>query len=268
MDQLVFTRYLYPRINVRESLLLALLDRNTNEALFWAYEYYFSGFKEGAWAYLESIYENFYKKENPELESKLFALERNDLLIGSIVSTLSTRNYQVNSFVKTYYSKKIRPIIYANSKFKFIVSFKESELDAYRTVLPDKDKPRLYLPSVCKYNIRNNCRDLFSTPYSDIKTELFYQWIFYASRSSIWLERIEDLGGKVNEEKEQVDFPNEELMEAFYDIWGIEPDEQPKEIIERCIGNSTAVQLSIDDFCEKYGGIIKILKNTIKLNGK
>jgi hypothetical protein len=268
MNQLIFTRYLYPRINVRESLLLALLDRNTNEALFWAYEYYFSGFEEGAWAYLESIYENFYKKENPELETKLFALERNDLLIGSIVSTLSTRNYQVNTFVKEYFSKKIRQIVHSQNKFRFIVSFKDSELDAYRTVLPDKDKPCIYLPSVCKYAIRNNCRELFKTPYSDIKTELFYQWIFYASRSPIWLSRIEEQGGKVNQEKEQVDFPSDELMEAFYDIWGIEPDEQPKEIVERCIGNSNEVQLSIDNFCEKYGGIIKILKNTLKPSHK
>jgi len=254
MDKLIFTRYLYPRTNVQESLLLSLLDSNRNEALFWAYEYYFSGFEQETWAYLLLIYENFYKTTNPDLAIKLFAItEKSDLLVGTIVSTLCTRNYQIVHFVSTYFSRKIPPIVHTSTKLKFIVLFKEEELKSYRTILPDENLPRLYLSSVCKYAIRNNTRIIFDTPYSDIKTELFYMWVYYASRSPVWLDRIEEFDGKVNHEKEQIEFPNSELMDAFYNLWGLEPDEQSKTTIEKCIGTSSLEQqLSIDDFCDYY----------------
>ena len=68
MENLVFTRYLYPKLDVKQSLLIALLDRNSNKALFWAYELYYSGFEEDLFEYIYNIYDSFYKLENHELE--------------------------------------------------------------------------------------------------------------------------------------------------------------------------------------------------------
>jgi hypothetical protein len=57
MEQIVFTRYLYPMVDVKQSLLLSLLDKNSNEALFWAYELFHSGFEENTFDYIYSIYD-------------------------------------------------------------------------------------------------------------------------------------------------------------------------------------------------------------------
>ena len=43
---MIYTRCLYDKKAVEFSLLIALLDRNREEALFWTYELYHSGFKE------------------------------------------------------------------------------------------------------------------------------------------------------------------------------------------------------------------------------
>jgi len=253
MEKLVFTRYLYPVIWVKQSLLLSMLEKNTKESLFWAYEIFYSGFEKDIFEYLEMIYENFYKSENLDIK-KLFSQPKNEFLLGTLIMTLCSRNYQICQFVKSYFSKDIEPLIHGVSKFKFIIQCKENDIVEYKTVLPEREKARFYLNIVCKYGIRTEYDTLFETPYSDIKSEFYYQWTYYASKSPIWLDRIEDLGGSVNDEKLEIEFANDELSDAFYDIWGLEPDEQKTELINKCIGNCEIKQLSIDDFCRKYVG--------------
>jgi hypothetical protein len=41
--------------------------------------------------------------------------------------------------------------------------------------------------------------------------------LYFASNSPVWLDRIEDFGGQVNDEKKAIDFPNDDLFEAFYE---------------------------------------------------
>jgi len=253
MENLIFTRYLYHVIGVKQSLLLSIMDKNTKESLFWAYEMYYSGFEKETLEYLETMYENFYKLENPDMK-KLFSQPKNEILIGTVVMTLCSRNYQICDFVKMYFGKDIKPLVHGVSKFKFIIQCKENDIVEYKTILPEKEKARFYLNNVCRYSIRNEYSTIFDTPYTDIKNEFYYQWIYYASKSLIWLDRIEDFGGSINDEKLEIEFPNDELSEAFYNIWGLEPDELSKEIRERCIGNYAVKQLSIDDFCGKYVG--------------
>ena len=43
-SELIFTRYLYVKDEVRISLLVSILKKS-DDALFWAYELYYSGFK-------------------------------------------------------------------------------------------------------------------------------------------------------------------------------------------------------------------------------
>ena len=44
VEPIIFTRYLYNKTEVKQSLFIALLNRKRDEAMFWAYELYFSGF--------------------------------------------------------------------------------------------------------------------------------------------------------------------------------------------------------------------------------
>jgi hypothetical protein len=52
----------------------------------------------------------------------------------------------------------------------------------------------------------------------------------------LWRERIDRRNGYVNNELKSVTFENEDEEEKFYDEFGYEPDEQPKEILDKWIG--------------------------------
>jgi hypothetical protein len=266
MEQLVFTRYLYPKPDVKQSLLLALLENNTKEALFWAYELYFSGFEEDTVNYLTNIYEYYYKSENPDLDEKLFAKnEYDDCTVGTMVQTLSHRKYQVCEFMRVFKLHDCASITHALAKMRFIILFKEKDLVEYSTILPEKEKARLYLKSVCKYSIRREYNKFFESSCDDFKDSLWYHWLYFASNSQIWLDRITEFGGKKNDETMKVDFPNDDLSDCFYDNWGLEPDEQSKDLQDKMIGKSPVTQLSINDFCDKYGSIKAPLTNSISL---
>jgi hypothetical protein len=268
MQDLCFTRYLYPKLDVKQSLLLALLDRHYHEALFWAYELYYSGFQEDTFRYLFSIYETYYQEDNPELGKTLFekGLE-NDLTIGTIVMTLSSRNYQICHFLSIYKNTQISKTDHIPSKYRFVILFKETDLLTYQTVPVEPEKSRHYLKSVCKYAIRRNYNAFFETTTQDYKKELWYDWLYYASRSPIWMSRIEEHGGTVVEHNDTktIEFTNEKSHgedsdsedsdgeEDFYQTWGLEPDEQSKGLQEKCIGCDHVKQMTMEDFCKMYG---------------
>jgi hypothetical protein len=256
MDQLIFTRYLYPQSDVKQSLLLSLLERNSKEALFWAYELYYSGFEDETFTYLSNIYESYYKSDNPDLEKKLFTQGLVDeCSVGSIILTLSSRKYQICDFVEVYYNVKDFPrTVHPPSKFNFVIAFKKEDLVQYKMVLPQKEKTRHYLNLVCKHSVRREYNKLFETSCDDYNNALRRHWLYFASRSPAWLYRIRDFGGSVNHEKKEVEFPDDDLLDSFYDSWGLEPDEQSTELQEKIIGNCSIQQLSINDFCVKYGG--------------
>jgi hypothetical protein len=177
---------------------------------------------------------------------------QDDCLIGSIILTLCSRKYQICDFLRVYKGYECYPIVHPLSKMKFVIAFKEADLKEYLTVLPEREKTRHYLSTVCKFPIRRQYNTLFETSCDDYKISLWYHWLYFASKSPVWLDRIEDFGGTIDDEKMEVKFPNDDLIDAFYDNWGLEPDEQSKEINEKLIGNYE-VQLSIDDFCKSYG---------------
>ena len=70
----VLTRYLYPKESVMSSLVWAVLDQKSDEALFWAYELYYSGFKIDAFDLLISIHIVFYHEKYPQQTDVLYPL--------------------------------------------------------------------------------------------------------------------------------------------------------------------------------------------------
>ena len=57
MSHIIFTRYLYLKDEVEIALLASLLNKK-DDALFWAFELYFSGFESELIEILWKIYEN------------------------------------------------------------------------------------------------------------------------------------------------------------------------------------------------------------------
>jgi hypothetical protein len=77
-------------------------------------------------------------------------------------------------------------------------------------------------------------------------------WLYYASKSPLWSERIHKYGGKIQENK-KILFEKEEKEEEFYEHYGYEPDEQKKEVQERSIQEiSTNNIVSIQTFYQEF----------------
>ena len=69
-SDLVFTRYLYVKDEVRISLLVSILNKS-DDAIFWAYELYYSGFKTELLNLIWKIYYDFFATLNPTFEQYL-----------------------------------------------------------------------------------------------------------------------------------------------------------------------------------------------------
>ena len=74
-----------------------------------------------------------------------------------------------------------------------------------------------------------------SIPQEKMREMYHYEWLYHASFSPVWRERIEKNNGQINHEKRKVEFNEENDLDNFYNSFGYEPDEQKKEIQEKNI---------------------------------
>ena len=74
-----------------------------------------------------------------------------------------------------------------------------------------------------------------SIPQEKMREMYHYEWLYHASFSPVWRERIEKNKGQINHEKRKVEFNEENDLDNFYNSFGYEPDEQKKEIQEKNI---------------------------------
>ena len=100
---LVFTRYLYIKDEVKTALLLSILNKS-DDAIFWAYELYYSGFKNELYALIWKIYYDFFATLNPSFSvylSKKFSNKDmiEDRLISSIIQNLIIRAFNTDVFL-------------------------------------------------------------------------------------------------------------------------------------------------------------------------
>lgn len=271
-EPFIFTRYLYPKVYVKISLLISLLNHNYDESLFWTYELYFSGFEDETYDYVFKIYDDIYKYYNPrfiktmeEIRKSWYKNTDQDWLIGSIVANLTCMDYRMDLFMKKYYNIQCsqKPI---EKKGKLLIIYlKEKDIYKYLT-LRFQDQPRKYLKNVCEYPIHNNVIRLLHYQLDNIQQILHYEWLYYACGSPVWLDRLYDFNGKRNLLTSKIEFDNEDDEEAFYNKYGLEPDEQTLEIQEKLIGNKNNEQIGLQNFCNKYG--CPIITKTIKIQKK
>jgi hypothetical protein len=263
------TRYLYSRIEVKQSLFVSLLQRDVEQSLFWVYELYYSGFQEESFEFVLDIYDEIYAELNPTLKPAITNLieewetcedNSKDCNLGSIIYTLSQRKYNLVNFVKSKLSytvtKDSTPEVVIP---ECIITLLPEHIEKYKThrvSIKDGEnaydvlkKIKLY-PSIKDYNnLFNTCMpDKFAEIYkSDIKT-----WLFYAAESPVWLSRIEKYEGTIDYENQTVHFHNEDNEQEFCELWNYDPNELPSNIQELSIGNGTEKQQTIKQFCKKF----------------
>lgn len=103
------TRYLYELSEVKGNLILSLLNKDNEEALFWTFEYYYSGYYWESINFIIQIYYDFYYVLNPTFEKYMFIqlkkvtleneYEELASLIKLIIDNLIIRPYTLDTFM-------------------------------------------------------------------------------------------------------------------------------------------------------------------------
>jgi len=270
-EPVIFTRYLYNKVEVKQSLFIALLNRKLDESMFWAYELYFSGFTTDVFEYIINVYREIYSLLNPKLvlfiEKMLIEWsddKTRDWTIGSIITTLINREYDINHFVNIYFGVKCSENKFnRNQKRKFLITLSDNDIDKYRTITGRADK---ILETACRYPIHKEYNKLFDidVPTRDVlKNIYYYHWLYYCLDTPVWRNRIFKYKGKLNHEKKTIEFDDEDNLQNFYDNWGYYPDEQYRHVEEKSLGkNIPDKHISIMEFCMRYEArpIIKKIK--------
>jgi len=105
-ENLQFTRYLYPKDEVKISLMISLLKKKEDEAVFWAYELYYSGFYDELTNLLWKIYYDFYYTLNGSFEEYLYTKLKKNLkniqgkekVLYMIINNFLIRPYNLDVF--------------------------------------------------------------------------------------------------------------------------------------------------------------------------
>ena len=257
----IFTRYLYILDDIKTALMLSILNRNRDEALFWAYELYYSGYINEVFDLVTNIYNEFYSTLNPNLGDFLIKLKKiqtnSEYLIGTIVYNLIHRKYNISSFVEKY-SKTPFNLVYPvcnEPDKKFFIILEEKDIKKYKNV--ECSDPTSILRNVLTYGSHSYSAKLFEHDYIYVEREklltMYRQdWLYYASFSPIWRERIEQFSGYSDHAKKMVCFENDDIEDAFYEKYYYDPDEQPSHVQFKNIGTGDETQWNWTDFYEKY----------------
>jgi len=71
-----------------------------------------------------------------------------------------------------------------------------------------------------------------------LQEEYWYRWEYHASFSPLWSKRIKDFGGYPDYTRQKVIFkeePDDDAMQEFYRLYGLEPDEQKSQVQNKSI---------------------------------
>ena len=275
MENYKLTRYLYNLVEVKQSLFIALLNKDIDESLFWAFELFYSGFYLEGVPYINDIFEKIYKNSNENLIEYVKKItdewsdetkSENDLaiMLGSYVCTLCIRPYNLIPFVSEYLKVNCDKLLTDVESSAYVVEFQEKELEPYKTII--LDNPTKVLPKACRFSLHKNVNELFDIvlpEQADIVTIFNKDWMYYAYRSPVWKSRIKKYDGVPNDEKKTIDFPNDDLYEEFTEKWYYDPDEQEPEVKHKLIGLCDK-QPSIAEFCKLYNVKMKTKTRTKK----
>jgi hypothetical protein len=250
MTSLIFTRYLYIKTEVEHSLKYAILTQDKNSALFWAYELYYSGFKVETLALLSDIYNNYYshyinlgKFLNKKCREYADNIDKNSLDKNSLDKNSLDKNshdYIIGTIVKNLCIKRYSEV---GQDRKVFIIFDYIDIKKYQTILEtDYSHPRLVLQNKCEYTPWREpiiVNDAITIPlpilYENIKEKYYDHWLYYASLSPIWLNRIKKWNGIQNHKTQYIEFTDDFYFEQFYQLYNYEPDEQSNIIENRNI---------------------------------
>jgi hypothetical protein len=114
-NNIVFTRYLYEKDEVKKTFMISVLNKKTEEALFWSYELFYSGFVNELTDLFWIIYYDFYAIMNVSFEKylslKIKTLKDNndEKMVAVIVKNFIIRESSVDGFFMRIIFNDVNP---------------------------------------------------------------------------------------------------------------------------------------------------------------
>jgi hypothetical protein len=270
MENLALTRYLFSYIEVRHTLFVCILEKKYEEALYWGYELYYSGYKDCTYEYLLKIYnELFIKRERMEERlideyNKWKRENELDEILGTIIINLCNDEYDISKFTEKYLTikcKKKEDNRVNDSKLFILLGKKD--IEKYKTLYL-KGKMRNVLKNVYKYELRSEYNDVFETEKIDInerREAICMNWEVYAYRTPYWRSLIDEYKGRIVENK--IVFENDDYLEEFYEKYYLDMDEQGSSIQNIALGINNKKSRTIKEFIKDFNGVMTKKKKKI-----
>lgn len=253
---LIFTRYLYSKEDVFHSLFISVLDKKPEEALFWGYELYFSGFQHDVIEYVMRIFRElsfhvshcFVRKIN-ELYQQWMVDNNLHHILATMLWNLSINPYNISQFVLAYFEISLSNK-HVGSPSKLFIRFSDSDISKYKNLI--HDSPYRLFRTATIYPAHKHISVLFLTTDIDFRQQYINNWLYHASFSPLWRERIQDFHGIIDHVSQNVVFPDDDCFDNFYSLYGYDTEEQPLEVQRKSLGIGNETQMTIQDFIEKY----------------
>ena len=139
-----FSRYLYEVDEVKLSLMMSILDKRKDEALFWAFELFHSGFITELGDLLLSIYDNFYATLNPTFEKHVTNQTTiTESVLYEIISNMITKQHNVDVYM-------LKIIV---EQFEIESSTNDSDLLAFASFILEDPDTSLVLTTLQKLGV-------------------------------------------------------------------------------------------------------------------
>ena len=102
----------------------------------------------------------------------------------------------------------------------------------------------------------------------NLQEKYWYNWEYHASFSPVWSKRIQQYKGYTDYNKQKVIFkedPDDELMQEFYGLYGLEPDEQKIDVQNKSIQSIEKIH-NWKWFSEKYkkNGLFEVYEEELE----
>jgi len=139
-----FSRYLYEVDEVKLSLMMSILDKRRDEALFWAFELFRSGFITELGDLLLNIYDDFYATLNPTFEKHVTNQDTiTETQLYEIISNMITKQHNADIYL-------LKIIV---QQFEIEPSTDESDLLAFASFILEESDTSLVLTTLQKLGV-------------------------------------------------------------------------------------------------------------------
>lgn len=268
----VLTRYLYIADDVKISLLVSILEKDCEKAMFWASEMHYSGYEEEVLEFVCAIYSTFFQKWNPRFKTMLDRTiqENKNGSIHALLTiiknlTAKVRHYSVKEFVYGKHAEFNNREIVSQRETRLWIQIRPELCKKYAQCRPiSNTKHDKFLPEVCLYSIEKRWGKFFECSYISIPQKELLEnhrkhWLYYASFTPLWRERILKFGGEIGDS--QIVFPDDDSFEEFHNRYDYELDEQAKEVQGKVSHIEPYQMCDANEFYKKYEPGLKVIKS-------